>query len=414
MVKEQIIIIGGGAAGYFCAINIAMLNPNLAITILEKTSKTLGKVKISGGGRCNVTHSCFDIDTLAKNYPRGAHFLKKCFYTFNTQHTVEWFAKQGVKLHTEADGRMFPTTNSSQTIIDTLSNLVHQYNIAIITSCTVNKITLHNDAYTLTTNTNHTYTANKLCIATGGYPKIEQYQWLQQLQTNQLLIEQPVPSLFTFNLSNSKELLALMGVSAPNCIVKINGTKLSQQGIVLITHWGLSGPAILKLSAFAAQHIHSTNYNYSISINWVGTYTETALSLHWNSLTSHTNQTVGNHNPLQLPTRLWHYLLQQATITLTSKWQNISKETQNKLIKLLTNQQLAVQGKTTYKEEFVTCGGIQLHQINHTTLQHKQLPNLYFAGEILNIDGITGGFNFQNAWTTGYIAAKAMAELAII
>jgi predicted Rossmann fold flavoprotein len=405
---QQLIVIGGGAAGFFTAINAALANPNLTVTILEKTNKLLSKVKVSGGGRCNVTHHCFEIPELSNNYPRGNRFLKNAFHHFNTVNTIEWFKQRGVQLHTEADGRMFPTTNNSQTIIDCFLKEAQKLNIKILTNQTVLDITQNQSLFTITTNT-QSWEANYVCIATGGYQKLEQYQWLQKLN---IQYNPTLPSLFTFNMPKHP-ITALMGVVNTNTTIKIKGTKWQQTGAVLITHWGLSGPATLKLSAFAATDLHNNNYQFDVVINWIPQYNETNLANQWNQLISNTNKTCGNHNPFNLPNRLWHFLLEQAQIDLQQKWQNIPKDKTNKLIKLLTAMEMQVNGKTTFKEEFVTCGGVALQQIDFNTMQHKTIPNLFFAGETLDIDGITGGFNFQNAWTTGFIAAKSIAALSV-
>ncbi len=418
--NKKLIIIGGGAAGFFTAINAAILQPNLSITILEKTNKLLSKVKVSGGGRCNVTHHCFDIVELSKKYPRGAQFLKKAFHQFNTTHTIEWFAQRGVKLHAEADGRMFPITNNSQTVIDCLLGEAKKYNIKIALNTVVKNIFKLENEFQLTTNTTEIIETDFLCIATGGFPKLEQFDWIKKIQVKKENEEEtsinnlttsiisPLPSLFTFNMPKNP-ITELMGVSVQDAIVKIKGTKLMQQGPVLITHWGLSGPAVLKLSAYAAIDLHKLQYNFTVVINWVINFNETSLQQEWKFITSNVNQLVANHNPFKLPIRLWDYLLQQSGINGNLKWSDVNKEKQNILIKNLTNFEANVNGKTTFKEEFVTCGGVDIAQIDHNTMQHKSIPKLYFAGEVLNIDGITGGFNFQNAWTTGFVAAKAIA-----
>jgi predicted Rossmann fold flavoprotein len=416
--KKKLIVIGGGAAGFFCAVNAAIFNKDLDISILERTDKLLSKVKVSGGGRCNVTHNCFDIVELSKKYPRGAAFLKKCFYQFSTQDTIDWFAQRGIPLHTEADGRMFPITNDSQTIINCLLSESEQHHVKIKTNTTVKSFSKQDGKFQLTVNSEEIMEADFLCIATGGYPKLEMFDWIKQVSgewgmDNEKLaltkIVPPLPSLFTFNMPKNP-ITELMGISVENVLVKIRGTKWSQQGPVLITHWGLSGPAVLKLSAFAAIDLHQMNYDFIISINWVPEYNETSLLQDWKSITSNTNQYIANHNPFKLPVRLWDYLLSCCKLQGDSKWATVSKEKQNLLIKHLTNFEGAIKGKTTFKEEFVTCGGVDIAQIDHNTLQHKNIPNLFFAGEVLNIDGITGGFNFQNAWTTGYIVAKSVGE----
>lgn len=406
--QQHLIVVGGGAAGFFTAINAATLNPNLKITIVEKSSKLLSKVKISGGGRCNVTHHCFEIDTLSKNYPRGASFLKKAFHQFNAADTVKWFQNRKVQLVAEADGRMFPDTNDSQTIIDCFMNEANRLGIIIKTNSAIRNISIQNEQFNLTVN-DELIKADYVCLATGGFPKLNQFDWISKVDNQQIKIETPIPSLFTFNLPQHS-ITQLMGIAQQQVLVKIKGTKLQQQGTVLITHWGLSGPAVLKLSAFAAKEIFASNYEFTIVVNWLPQFNETSFLQHWKELIQQTNQLIGNYNPFGISNRLWLYLLQQVGINEKAKWATISKEKVNAFVKIITNMELSVKGKTTFKEEFVTAGGIDLSQIDHQSMEHKAIPNLHFAGELLNIDGITGGFNFQNAWTTGYVAAKSIAS----
>jgi len=403
---KTLIVIGGGAAGFFCAVNAAKNNPALHVIIIEKSSKLLSKVKVSGGGRCNVTHHCFEVEALIKKYPRGQHFLKKAFHHFNTTHTIQWFEERGILLKTEADGRMFPQSNTSQTIIDCLLSEANNYSVEIMMNADVKQINKEADLFHLQLADGRQLQADYVCIASGGFPKPEHFSWLQQLGHN---IELPVPSLFTFNMPNNS-ITALMGISVEHAIVKIIGTKLSQEGPVLITHWGLSGPAILKLSAYAARELAQMQYHFAILINWLPQYNEQTLKEKWQLLRSQlASQAIGNKNPFNLPTRLWHYFLQQADVNADMRWSVITAKQQNKLIQTLVAQPFEVKGKTTFKEEFVTCGGIKLSEINASTMQSRIVPDLFFAGEIMDVDGITGGFNFQHAWTSGWIAAKAIA-----
>jgi predicted Rossmann fold flavoprotein len=413
--NKTLIVIGGGAAGFFCAINAAKNNKALTVVLLEKTGKLLSKVKISGGGRCNVTHDCFDIVELSKKYPRGAGFLKKAFHHFSTKDTISWFAHLGVHLHTEADGRMFPTTNDSQTIMDCLLQEATKYKVAIHLNCIVEGISKPKDKFYLQIKGSASIQADYVCIATGGYPKLELFNWIKKMHlshetsiVNDIAIVSPLPSLFTFNAPRHP-ITQLMGISVEDALIKIKGAKFSQQGPLLITHWGFSGPAVLKLSAFAAEQLFAWNYKFTVSINWIPTYNETALQAEWKKITNAVQQHIANHNPFRLPIRLWDYLLEHSGIDGSNKWTAINAAKQNLLIKNLTNFECIMDGKTTFKEEFVTCGGVDIAAIDYNTMQHKQIPHLYFAGEVLNIDGITGGFNFQNAWTTGFIAAKAIA-----
>ena len=403
---KTLIVIGGGAAGFFCAVNAAKNNPALHVIIIEKSSKLLSKVKVSGGGRCNVTHHCFEVEALIKKYPRGQHFLKKAFHHFNTTHTIQWFEERGILLKTEADGRMFPQSNTSQTIIDCLLSEANNYSVEIMMNADVKQINKEADLFHLQLVDGRHLQADYVCIASGGFSKPEHFSWLQQLGHN---IELPVPSLFTFNMPNNS-ITALMGISVEHAIVKIIGTKLSQEGPVLITHWGLSGPAILKLSAYAARELAQMQYHFAILINWLPQYNEQTLKEKWQLLRNQlASQAIGNKNPFNLPIRLWHYFLQQADVNADMRWSVITAKQQNKLIQTLTAQPFEVRGKTTFKEEFVTCGGIKLSEINASTMQSRIVPNLFFAGEIMDVDGITGGFNFQHAWTSGWIAAKAIA-----
>ena len=408
MAQKKLIVIGGGAAGFFCAVNAARLNSKLEVVVVEKHNKILSKVRVSGGGRCNVTHSCFDLQELVKKYPRGQNFLKKSFHWFNTQHTIDWFEERGVNLATEADGRMFPVTNTSQTIVNCLMKETNKYGVRISYSTEIIEIKLTDSVFELLTNSNQVIQADFICIACGGYPKSTQFEWLQKIGHH---IETPVPSLFTFNVPQHP-ILQLMGVSVESAQIKIAGTKLSNEGPLLITHWGFSGPAVLKLSAYAARVLAEKNYDFTILINWLKGYNEHSLRDEWIHLRERfAAQKVHSKNPFQLPNRLWGFLLQQSDIKEQQRWADISVKQQNQLIKLLTVYEFQVKGKTTFKEEFVTCGGIQLGEVDANTMHSKKMPNLFFAGEILDVDGITGGFNFQNAWTTGWLAANTIASL---
>ncbi len=408
---KRLVVIGGGAAGFFCAVNAARINRSLKVTIVEKTGKLLTKVKVSGGGRCNVTHACFEIQALVKKYPRGANFLKKAFYPFNTLHCVKWFEERGIKLKTEADGRMFSITDSSQTIIDCLLREANEFGVEILMNAEVRHIRHEDTKFELDLADNRLLTSDYIVVACGGYPKSSMFNWLKDLGHS---IEEPVPSLFTFNIP-SNPITELMGVVAENASVKIAGSKLSEEGPLLITHWGMSGPAILKLSAWGARELASRNYHFNIIVNWVPKYNEQSLRDAWHEIrNTHSAQKIVNRNPFALPIRLWIYLLQQCGIEQDLRWANLGGKEQNKLIKNLTSQEFEVKGKTTFKEEFVTCGGIKLSEVDALTMQSKIVPNLYFAGEILDVDGITGGFNFQNAWTSGWIAAQAIAKAAAL
>jgi predicted Rossmann fold flavoprotein len=400
--SKKMIVIGGGAAGFFCAVNAARLHPNLEVLLLEKSNKLLSKVKISGGGRCNTTHACFEIGDLVKKYPRGQQFLKKSFHWFNTKDTIEWFEQRGVSLKTEQDGRMFPITNDSQTIINCLLQEADKYHVKVVLQTEVSSIKIQ-DGFQLLTANGKSYQCEFLCIATGGYPKAAMFEWLSSLGHQ---IESPVPSLFTFNLPKHP-ITALMGVAVERAQVKINGSKLAEEGPLLITHWGLSGPVVLKLSAWGARQLAEASYHYQITVNWVPDYHENSLREAWHGLrTELSAQKLANRNPFGLPTRLWSYLLETAGVNPENRWADLASKEQNKLIQVLTGQVFQVNGKTTFKEEFVTCGGIKLSEIDPNTMMSRKISNLFFAGEVMDIDGVTGGFNFQNAWTSGWIAAK--------
>ncbi|MDE3144878.1 MAG: NAD(P)/FAD-dependent oxidoreductase [Bacteroidota bacterium] len=408
MTEKKLIVIGGGAAGFFCAVNAARMNPSLKVTIVEKSNKVLSKVKVSGGGRCNVTHACFEINELIKKYPRGQNFLKRSFHWFNIKDTVEWFEERNVKLKTESDGRMFPETNSSQTIIDCLLKEANKYNVELLLNCEVKEIKNENNLFKLLTPDSRLLTSDFLCIACGGYPKSSQMEWLQKTGHS---FETPVPSLFTFNIPNNK-ITELMGVSIENATVKIVGTKSQEQAPLLITHWGMSGPAVLKLSAWGARSLAEKKYHFEITVNWLGNRNENELRNEWLFFRDQfAAQKIGNKNPFTLPNRLWLHLLRESFIDEGLRWAELTSKQQNKLIQTLTAQAFQVKGKTTFKEEFVTCGGIKLTEIDANTMQSKIVPHLFFAGEIMDVDGITGGFNFQNAWTSGWIAAKTIAGI---
>lgn len=405
MNKKRVVVIGGGAAGFFCAVNAARLHPALDVIILEKTGKLLSKVKVSGGGRCNVTHACFSIADMVKRYPRGGSFLKKTFHHFFTKDTIAWFEERGVKLVAEDDGRMFPSTNSSQTIIDCLVKEAGKYRIEIRKHIEVKEIATENNSWTVVCKDGEVIKTDFVCVASGGYPRIMQYGWLQATAHG---IEEPVPSLFTFNMPGNL-ITSLMGVVAQNVQVKIMGTKFIEQGPLLITHWGMSGPAVLKLSAWGAKELAALQYQFKILVNWLPGFNENSLREKFQQLRFNlASQKIINRNPFTLPARLWEFLLTKSNIKNELRWADLPAKEQNKLIRHLCADEYEVKGKTTFKEEFVTAGGVLLSEIDCNTMQSKKHKGLFFAGEIIDVDGITGGFNFQNAWTTGWIAANAI------
>ncbi|HEY0092333.1 MAG TPA: NAD(P)/FAD-dependent oxidoreductase [Flavobacterium sp.] len=397
----DIIIVGGGAAGFFTAINIAELNPKLKIAILERGKEVLTKVRVSGGGRCNVTHACFEPKELVKYYPRGEKELRGPFHTFSTGDTIEWFEKHGIELKIEDDGRMFPITDSSQTIIDCFLSATKKLGIQIITGQSLQSI-FKSEIWKLETQ-NQNLTCEKLVLATGSNTKI--WEILEKLGHS---IVSPVPSLFTFNIKDPR-IKDLPGVSA-NATVKVNGTKLEASGPLLITHWGMSGPGILKLSAWGAMILFEMDYKFTVSVNWINDLdSDEAEQLLKDLKLEHSKKVVSKKSPIELPNRLWESFVLAALIPEDLKWADMNKVQLHNLASQLTNSQFHVNGKSTFKEEFVTAGGIDLKEINFKTMQSKIHENLYFAGEIVNIDAITGGFNFQNAWTAGFIVANSVS-----
>jgi predicted Rossmann fold flavoprotein len=406
---KHLVVIGGGAAGFFCAVNAARMSRKLQVTLIEKTGKLLSKVRVSGGGRCNVTHALFDITEMSSRYPRGQHFAKKTFHQFFTNDTIQWFEERGVLLKKEPDGRMFPVSDSSQTIINCLLNEAARYGVQILMNREVKELQYTSERFHIRFQDDKNITADYVCVAAGGYPKSSMFQWLVSTGHS---IQQPVPSLFTFNLPKHP-ITALMGISVEQARVKIENTKLMDQGPVLITHWGLSGPAILRLSAWGARELASMNYECKVHINWLpeeNEHTLKKLFRQWREL--HPIKKLSNYNMEGLPSRLWLFLLQQAGISAEMRFADLPAKLENALIRNLIDYTVDVKGKTTFKEEFVTAGGIRLNEVDPNTLMSKKVPNLFFAGEILDIDGITGGFNFQNAWTTAFIAAKTITILA--
>ncbi len=399
----DIIIVGGGAAGFFTAINIAEKNPNLKVAILERGKTVLEKVRISGGGRCNVTHACFVPNDLVKYYPRGEKELRGPFHQFCSGDTIEWFERHGVTLKIEEDGRMFPTTDSSQTIIDCFLGLTQKLKIQILTGQSVQSLYKGDDYWKVETN-HDTFSCQKLIMTTGSNPKI--WELLHNLGHT---IVPPVPSLFTFNIKDIR-IKDLMGVSA-FAKVKVKGSKLEAAGPLLITHWGMSGPGILRLSAWGARELFDKNYQFTLEVNWLhDTSFEEAMDTLKELKQEHAKKAVSKKSPFDFPNRLWESLVLASSIETETKWADLTKIQLTQLANQLTNGQFQVNGKSTFKEEFVTAGGIDLKEINFKTMESKLHENLFFAGEIVNIDAITGGFNFQNAWTSGFIVAQSVLE----
>jgi predicted Rossmann fold flavoprotein len=403
MEKQKLVVVGGGAAGFFCAVNAARMHSQLEVVLLEKTSKILSKVRVSGGGRCNVTHASDDINEMSQCYPRGRHFVKKCFHLFFTQDTVRWFEERGVPLKTEADGRMFPQSDNSMSIVDCLVKEANQYGVRIMMNAEVMKLEKISSQWKITLSDKRVLHADKLCVASGGYPKSTLFNWLMQTGHS---ITEPVPSLFTFNIPNHP-LTKLMGISVTEARIKITGSKLDETGPLLITHWGLSGPAVLRLSAWGAKELKEKNYHFNILVNWLPLFNEMQLQNECRQIRNLSGgQVIQQRNPFDLPKRFWEYILELTGIKAGTRWSDLTAASQNKLVKNLLSMELEVKGKTTFKEEFVTAGGINVSEIDPQTMMSKKVSDLYFAGEVLDVDGITGGYNFQFAWTSGFIAAK--------
>ncbi|MUV04724.1 aminoacetone oxidase family FAD-binding enzyme [Flavobacterium rakeshii] len=399
----DVVIAGGGAAGFFTAINIAEGNPKLKIAILERGKEVLSKVRISGGGRCNVTHACFIPNDLAKFYPRGERELKGPFNRFCSGDTIEWFERHGVELKIEEDGRMFPVTDSSQTIIDCFLNATANLGIQVLTGESIQNIYKAEDYWKIETQ-KETYLSAKLVMTTGSNPKM----WDMMHELGHTIVP-PVPSLFTFNIKDPR-IKDLMGISAV-ASVKVKGTKLNASGPLLITHWGMSGPGILRVSAWGARELFDKNYQFTLQVNWLNeTGFEECEETLWDLKQNQPKKTVVKYCPFDFPNRLWHSLVNAAGISAEARWADVSKVQLLALVAQLVNGEFKVNGKSTFKEEFVTAGGIELKEVNFKTMESKMQKDLYFAGEILNIDAITGGFNFQNAWTGGYIAAQSVLE----
>ena len=403
--NKKVIIIGGGAAGFFSAITIAESNQDLNTIILEKSSTVLQKVKVSGGGRCNVTHACFDPKELTSYYPRGNKELLGPFHKFMTGDTMQWFEDRGVPLKIESDNRVFPVSNSSQSIIDVLLNEARKNDVKIQLNHRVENIQNENEKWKITTNKG-IFVADKVLIASGSNSNI----W-DLISTLGHTIIPPVPSLFTFKIKDQR-IKEIPGVSVANTMVSIANSSFKSQGPLLITHWGISGPAVVKLSAFGARFLAEKNYQYNVHINWLSKPSYEVLDALKKMKKDHPKKQILLKSYFQeIPKRLWENLVIASEIKIEQRWADVSNKQLENLSNQLTKSVFNANGKTTFKEEFVTAGGIDLKEINFKRFESKLHKDLFFAGEVLNIDAVTGGFNFQNAWTGGYIAGKAMAEL---
>lgn len=404
----DIAVIGAGAAGCFAAIQAAEANRNLNIAIFEKTGKSLSKVRISGGGRCNVTQNGKQGTEFSRQYPRGASLMKKLLQVWSNKKSMDWFINAGVDLKTEKDGRVFPVSNNSEDIVNCLLDKLEEYNIPIYFNQKLENLEFENDYIRLVFEDKSELT-RKVILCSGGFPKTEQYKFLNNSNHK---ITEPIPSLFTFNIKD-KKLHNLMGIAAPNASVKISGSKDWHQGPILITHWGLSGPAVLKASAVEAIKLHELNYNAKILVNWCSKSEEELQHWFQEGITNHGKTRIYNYKPQEIPSGLFQYLIQKSNIDDQKPLCEITRQEKNKLVETLCRDEFMVSGKTTFKEEFVTAGGINLNEIETNSMESKFHPGLYFAGELLNIDGLTGGYNFQAAWSTAYIAGKSAAAKKI-
>lgn len=403
MIHKDVLIIGGGAAGFFAAVNIAERNPQLKVAILERGKEVLSKVKVSGGGRCNITHAEFIPQELILNYPRGEKELLGPFHQFMTGDTIDWFEKRGVPLKVEEDGRMFPITDSSQTIIDCFLKEAKKHNVEVLKNHTVKMLQKESEVFVVETNQG-LFSAKKVLIATGSNPKI----W-KLLEGMGHTIANPVPSLFTFNIKDDR-IKDIPGVVVSHVLVRVIDSELESSGPLLITHWGMSAPAILKLSAFGALEFAKRDYKFEIAINFINQSYEDCLDVLRILKHEQAKKTVLKSAQFDLPKRLWQQLVLASKMSHETRWADLNKEQLELLASQLTQAIFKVDGKSTFKEEFVTAGGVELREVNFKTFESKVIPNLYFAGEVLNIDAVTGGFNFQNAWTSGFIAAKNMLQ----
>lgn len=406
----RVAVVGGGAAGFFAALAAAEAFPQATIVIFEKSRNVLGKVRVSGGGRCNVTNAAPTVAHLVKGYPRGEKFLRPLFQQFDNHATIRWFESRGVPLKTEPDGRVFPVSDQSADVIACLEREARRLGVTVRTASGVKKLSWQlpegngrRSAWHVELQTNETVEADRVIVTTGGNPNLAGYDWLAELGH---AVVPPVPSLFTFNAPDSP-LLQLAGIAVPEASVRLSGTKQSQTGPALLTHWGFSGPAVLRLSAWAARELAERGYQFEAAFNWVfPKKSDEVLALLAETRTLHARKQVASQPLFGLPQRFWRALTAEAGLTESTRWAEAPAKAVNRLAELLVNGTFPVRGKTTFKEEFVTCGGVALSEVNPQTLESRRAPGLFFAGEVLDVDGITGGYNFQAAWTTGYVAGR--------
>ena len=406
MGKRHVVIAGGGAAGFFAAITCAEANPDCIVTLYEATAHPLAKVKVSGGGRCNVTHACFEPRELVRHYPRGHRELPGAFHRWQPRDTVEWFEKRGVPLKTEADGRMFPVTDDSQTIVDCLQNAAGKAGVRVVLRTGLSAVEKKTDGFHVTLTTGNVVTCGRLLLATGGNRSNAGFEFARQFGHT---IEPPVPSLFTFHIKDPR-LADLSGVSVEDAATAVRGTALKERGPLLITHWGLSGPVVLKLSAWGARTLHECGYKFTLLVNWApGLTAESLRAALENARAANAKKQIGTWCPVGLPLRLWEKLLVAAGIAPATQWAVVPGAALRALAAQVGEGEFTVDGKSMFKEEFVTCGGVRLGEVDFKTMESRLVPGLHFAGEVLDVDGITGGFNFQAAWTGGWLAGRAMA-----
>jgi hypothetical protein len=417
----RIVVIGGGAAGFFGAVTCASAHPHTQVTLLEAGRQPLSKVRISGGGRCNVTHACFDPAALVQYYPRGGKALRGAFSRFQPKDTVAWFKSHGVQLKTEADGRMFPVTDNSETIVNCLIEAAEEAGVQLRVGTAVKSVRRRpplappnqggesKGGFEVELKTGEIVRCDRVLLATGSNPL--GYRWAKDLGGH--TIESPVPSLFTFNIPDPR-LKDLLGVSVNDVRLRLPEappTLKEQTGPLLITHWGVSGPAVLKLSAWGARFLHEQHYQTPLLINWLPQYTQDSLRQMLLAVKSQLpRRQIATSCPVPIPKRLWMSLVTSVGIGAEERWAEVSKKALNQLVQELNQGLYQIKGKGVFKEEFVTCGGVNLKEVDFKTMESRLVPGLYFAGEILDIDGVTGGFNFQSAWTTAWLAGQAMGS----